>query len=199
MANYCARKPPSTGSVYPVIIAACSDARKTIALATRYDEVYAPAIKGLCGQFYQRSTGNGRPQRLRSARRCQVRPAHRQENGRLNFLVPYSTHFQEIGTRLGPFDIAFVKIGAYGPGDAWTGIHMTPERAVRANREVRAKRMFPVHWSTFNLAYHDWDEPIGRAAAEASRTDVEMVTPRLGEWVDADRAFRSTRWWEGVR
>ena len=78
-------------------------------------------------------------------------------------------------------------------------IHMTPERAVRANREVRAKRMFPVHWSTFNLAYHDSDEPIRRAAAEASRTDVELVTPRLGEWVDADRAFRSTRWWEGVR
>jgi len=64
---------------------------------------------------------------------------------------------------------------------------------------VRAKRMFPVHWSTFNLAYHDWDEPIRRTVAEARRTGVELVTPRLGEWVDADREFASTPWWERVR
>jgi L-ascorbate metabolism protein UlaG (beta-lactamase superfamily) len=65
--------------------------------------------------------------------------------------------------------------------------------------DVRAKRMIPVHWSTFNLAYHDWDEPIRRALAEAKRTGVDLVTPRVGEWVDADRQFQSTRWWEGVR
>ena len=92
----------------------------------------------------------------------------------------YSTHFQEIGSRLGPFDIAFVKIGAYGPGASWFDIHMPPEQAVQVHRDVRAKRMFPVHWSTFNLAYHDWDEPIRRAAAEARRTGVELVTPRAG-------------------
>ena len=111
----------------------------------------------------------------------------------------YSTHFAEIGSRLGPFDIAFVKIGAYGPGPSWIDIHMPPEQSVQAHRDVRAKRMFPVHWSTFNLAYHDWDEPIRRTVAEARRTAVELVTPRLGEWVDADGGFASTPWWEGVR
>jgi L-ascorbate metabolism protein UlaG (beta-lactamase superfamily) len=111
----------------------------------------------------------------------------------------YSSHFQEIGSSLGPFDVAFIKIGAYGPGAPWADIHMPPEQSVQAARELRAKRMFPVHWSTFNLAYHDWDEPIRRAAAEARRTSVELVTPRLGEWVDADRAFASTPWWESVR
>ncbi|HSH88708.1 MAG TPA: MBL fold metallo-hydrolase [Ramlibacter sp.] len=107
--------------------------------------------------------------------------------------------FKDIGARLGPFDMSFVKIGAYGPGQAWTDIHMTPEQAVQVHRDVRAKRMFPVHWSTFNLAYHDWDEPIKRAAAEATRAGVELVTPRLGEIVDADRPFASTKWWEAVR
>jgi L-ascorbate metabolism protein UlaG (beta-lactamase superfamily) len=111
----------------------------------------------------------------------------------------YGTHFQEIGARFGPFDLAFVKIGAYGPGASWVDIHMPPEQAVQAHRDVRARRMFPVHWSTFNLAYHDWDEPIRRTAAEARRTGVELVTPRLGEWVDAEREFRSTAWWELVR
>jgi len=111
----------------------------------------------------------------------------------------YSTHFAEIGSRLGPFDLAFVKIGAYGPGASWLDIHMSPEQAVQAHRDVRARRMFPVHWSTFNLAYHDWDEPVRRAVAEARRTGVALVTPRVGEWVDADQEFASTPWWEAVR
>jgi hypothetical protein len=39
--------------------------------------------------------------------------------------------------RDGPFDIAFIKIGAYGPGAAWVDIHMPPEQAVQVNRDVR--------------------------------------------------------------
>jgi L-ascorbate metabolism protein UlaG (beta-lactamase superfamily) len=111
----------------------------------------------------------------------------------------YAKLFHDIGARLGPFDMAFIKIGAYGPGAAWTDIHMPPEQAVQVHRDVRAKRMFPVHWATFNLAYHDWDEPIRRTVAEATRVDVDLVTPRLGEVVDADSPFQSTRWWEAVR
>ena len=111
----------------------------------------------------------------------------------------YAKLFKDIGARLGPFDLAFIKIGAYGPGAAWTDIHMTPEQALQVHRDVLARRMFPVHWSTFNLAYHGWDEPIRRAAAEAERVGVELVTPRVGEVVDADRPFESTRWWESVR
>ena len=111
----------------------------------------------------------------------------------------YGRLFKDIGERFGPFDLAFVKIGAYGPGDAWTDIHMTPEQAVQVSRDVRGRRMFPVHWSTINLAYHDWDEPIRRTLATAERTKVELVTPKLGEMVDADRPFESTRWWETVR
>lgn len=111
----------------------------------------------------------------------------------------YAKLFEEIGSRLGPFDLAFIKIGAYGPGASWIDIHMPPEQAVQVHRDVRARRMFPVHWSTFNLAYHDWDEPIRRTVAEARRLGVDLVTPRLGEWVDADQAFTSTPWWEAVR
>lgn len=111
----------------------------------------------------------------------------------------FSNHFREVGDRFGPFDMAFVKIGAYGPGAAWTDIHMTPEEAVRASREVRAKRMFPLHWSTFNLAFHAWDEPIRRAVAAASEQQVDLVTPRIGEMVVAGQPFASQAWWEAVR
>ena len=111
----------------------------------------------------------------------------------------YSDHFRAIGEQFGPFDLAFVKVGAYGPGAPWLDIHMSAEDAVRAARDVRARRMFPVHWGTFNLAFHVWDEPIRRTVAAARASQVEVVTPRVGEIVDADAPFASSAWWEAVR
>lgn len=111
----------------------------------------------------------------------------------------YSKHFKEIGKRFGPFDMSFIKIGAYGPGDSWLDIHMKPRHAVQAHIEVRAKRMFPVHWGTFNLAYHDWDEPIKLALAAANTAQIDLVTPRIGEFVVNGKSFHSERWWEQIR
>lgn len=111
----------------------------------------------------------------------------------------YSDHLRRIGEQFGPFDLAFVKIGAYGPGAPWLDIHMSAEDAVRAAKDVRAKRLFPVHWGTFNLAFHAWDEPIRRTVAAARANSVELVTPRVGEVVDTDAPFASSAWWETVR
>ncbi|MBL8020812.1 MAG: MBL fold metallo-hydrolase [Leptospirales bacterium] len=105
----------------------------------------------------------------------------------------YSGHFKEIGARLGPFDLAAIKIGAYDY--TWEGIHMNPESAVLANQDLRSRKMLPVHWGTFNLAIHEWDEPIRRARAAAAAAAVQMPTPRPGEIVDAARAFASNDWW----
>lgn len=111
----------------------------------------------------------------------------------------YADHFRTIGEKLGPFDLSFMKVGAYGPGAPWADIHMSPEDAVRAHRDVRATRMVPVHWGTFNLAFHAWDEPIRRALAAANAQAIDVVTPRIGELVDADRPFTSITWWQQVR
>ncbi|HKY92612.1 MAG TPA: MBL fold metallo-hydrolase [Nevskiaceae bacterium] len=111
----------------------------------------------------------------------------------------YGDHFRAIGERLGPFDAAFVKVGAYGPGAGWLDIHMSAEDAVRAVQDVRAARLFPVHWGTFNLGFHAWDEPIHRTLAAARAGEVAVVTPRVGEIVDFDAGFQSQPWWEAVR
>ena len=111
----------------------------------------------------------------------------------------YSDHFRAIGERFGPFDLSFIKIGAYGPGASWADIHMSAEDAVRAHRDLRARRLFPVHWATFNLALHTWDEPIRRALAEARAGGAELLTPRVGEIVDADRPLPLNPWWQNVR
>jgi L-ascorbate metabolism protein UlaG (beta-lactamase superfamily) len=108
----------------------------------------------------------------------------------------FGEHFREIGERLGPFDLSLLKIGSYGPGQGWHDIHMDPEEAVKAHVAVKAQRMLPVHWATFNLAFHAWDEPIKRAMVAGRQHRVELVTPRIGETVAAGAAFVSVNWWE---
>ena len=76
---------------------------------------------------------------------------------------------------------------------------MTPEDAVQAHLDVRASRMLAVHWGTFNIAFHDWNEPIRRALEAASKAAVELVTPRVGEVVVGGQPFSSRNWWQEVR
>ena len=107
----------------------------------------------------------------------------------------FSDHFQQIGDQLGPFDLSIIKIGLYGPGASWIFSHLDPEDAVKAHLAVGARRMLPVHWGTFNIAFHDWDEPIKRAVKVASEKSVDLVTPRVGEVVTAGEPFSSESWW----
>jgi L-ascorbate metabolism protein UlaG (beta-lactamase superfamily) len=111
----------------------------------------------------------------------------------------YSKLFGQIGERLGPFDLTIIKIGAYGPGAAWLDVHMEPEEAVQVHLDVGGKRMLPVHWGTFNLGIHAWDEPIERAIQAAAQKNVQLITPRVGEEVTANLPFENIRWWENVR
>lgn len=111
----------------------------------------------------------------------------------------YSPHFKQIGERFGPFDLTIIKIGAYGPGVFWTEIHMPAELAVQAHVDVGGKRMLPVHWATFNMAHHDWNEPPEIALKAAREKNVDMVTPRVGEKVTVGQSFDSTTWWRDVK
>ena len=111
----------------------------------------------------------------------------------------FSSHFQSIGDELGPFDLSIIKVGQYGPGASWIYSHMDPEQAIEAHLAVRARRMLPVSWATFNIAFHDWDEPIKRAVKAANEKNAELVTPLVGSVVTAGRPFESSNWWEDVR
>lgn len=110
----------------------------------------------------------------------------------------FGDHFKTVGDRHGPFDLSLIKVGAYGPHRPWIDIHMDPEDAVKAHVALRAQRMLPVHWGTFNLGFHAWDEPIKRTVAAARAANVELVTPRVGEIVDVGTPFASMAWWELV-
>ena len=110
----------------------------------------------------------------------------------------YSEAFSEIGARLGPFDATVIKVGSYGPGDSWHDIHMTPEEAVQVHIDVKGGQMLPVHWGTFNLAYHPWDEPIIRTLASANQKNVTLITPKVGQFVPIPSETEFSKWWEDV-
>ncbi len=109
----------------------------------------------------------------------------------------YSDHFREIGNRLGPFDLTLMKVGGYD--QYWPDIHLNPEQAINAHLDVRGQRMLPVHWSAYDLSLHDWDEPIKRTVIAAKQKGIDLITPQIGERVDADLPFPSTSWWKKVR
>jgi L-ascorbate metabolism protein UlaG (beta-lactamase superfamily) len=109
----------------------------------------------------------------------------------------YANHFASIGEQYGPFDLTMIKTGAYG--DSWPYIHVTPEEAVRAHTEVMGDVFLPVHWATFVLALHPWDEPIIRAVKAAKQKDVRIITPKIGELVDIEKTITNHHWWEDVK
>ncbi|AKH82365.1 metallo-beta-lactamase [Streptomyces sp. CNQ-509] len=109
----------------------------------------------------------------------------------------YFPGFAEIGADHGPFDAAMVQIGAYS--EYWPDIHMTPEEGVRAHLDLRGGVLLPIHWGTFNLAPHRWEEPAERTAAAAAAADVRAAIPRPGEpFEPSAQTLPTTPWWQEI-
>ncbi len=105
----------------------------------------------------------------------------------------YFGGFREIGAAHGPFDLTLMSLASYGP--TWPDVHMTPEELVRAHVELRGGALVPVHWATFNLAFHDWNEPAIRAAAAAREQGVRLLLPRPGEMLEPGARLELPEWW----
>jgi L-ascorbate metabolism protein UlaG (beta-lactamase superfamily) len=72
----------------------------------------------------------------------------------------YSKDFRDIGERLGPFDMAFIPIGAYAPRWFMQIMHLDVPEAVQVRADLRAERAIGIHWGTFeSLADEPLDEP----------------------------------------
>lgn len=108
----------------------------------------------------------------------------------------YTRAFTEIGAQFGPFDVALLPIGAYN--DMWRDIHMNPEDAVAAHVDLRAAVQVPIHWATFNLAFHPWAEPVERLVAAAENADVAIAVPMPGQRLDLSRPVPVDPWWKSV-
>ena len=107
----------------------------------------------------------------------------------------YYDVFGRVRERLGIPDLMIAECGQYDP--AWAGIHMFPEETVQAAVDVNAKWLIPVHWGTFCICNHAWDDPIIRVTAKSTEMGVNIATPRIGQTVDYKKidSFNEP-WWE---
>jgi len=101
--------------------------------------------------------------------------------------------FAEIGRRLGPFDLVMLEVGAFHP--SWGTIHLGPDNALEAWRQLGSGRLLPIHWGTFNLAMHAW---CGPAEALLAQAPDGLIMPRLGEPVEPALAGGIEPWWRSL-
>ncbi|MFZ5444896.1 MAG: MBL fold metallo-hydrolase [Myxococcota bacterium] len=104
--------------------------------------------------------------------------------------------FRDIAAQHGPFELVMLEVGAFHP--AWGTIHLGPDNALEAFRMLGGGTLLPVHWGTFNLALHAWDEPAERLVERAGKEGLRVLTPRLGEVVEPSRVEGPTPWWRAL-
>lgn len=107
-----------------------------------------------------------------------------------------TTEYATIRDRLGAFDLVMLEVGAYHP--SWGHIHLGPENALEALRLLGSGAFLPVHWGTFALAMHAWDQPAETLLSLGQSRGARLVMPRLGEPVEPAHAERVAPWWRAV-
>jgi L-ascorbate metabolism protein UlaG (beta-lactamase superfamily) len=106
-----------------------------------------------------------------------------------------TTEYRSIRERLGPFDVVMLEVGAFYP--AWGDIHLGPDNALKAHAMLGGVFM-PVHWGTFALAMHAWDQPAERLLELAPHTAAQLLMPLLGQPVEPAHAEIVKPWWREV-
>jgi L-ascorbate metabolism protein UlaG (beta-lactamase superfamily) len=107
-----------------------------------------------------------------------------------------TTEYAAIRTRLGPFDLVMLEVGAFHP--SWGHIHLGPEHALEALALLGGGAFLPVHWGTFALALHDWDQPAETLLTLGPKKGAHLLMPRLGEPVEPALAHEVMPWWRTV-
>ena len=92
---------------------------------------------------------------------------------------------QDIGERLGPFDLALIPIGAYEPRWFMQATHVNVLEALQVRADLRAARAIGMHWGTFEgLTDEPLDEPpqvLARLRAERGLPVGAFDAMKIGE------------------
>lgn len=82
----------------------------------------------------------------------------------------YFDGFTEIGKRLHP-ELALLPIGAYDP-PSFRNVHTSPEDAIQAFLDLKARYMVPMHYGTFRLSHEPMDEPLQKLEEAAGEKGI---------------------------
>ncbi len=72
----------------------------------------------------------------------------------------FGDFIHQISERFGPIHTSFLPIGAYKPRWFMKAIHMCPEEAVRAHKNLQSRQSIGMHFGTFPMADDGMREPV---------------------------------------
>jgi L-ascorbate metabolism protein UlaG (beta-lactamase superfamily) len=104
-----------------------------------------------------------------------------------------TTEYGNIRERFGPFDLVMLEVGAFHP--SWGDMHLGPENALKALALLGGGTFLPIHWGTFALGMHPWDQPAETLLQLAPRSGAQLMMPRLGKPTEPAHAERVEPWW----
>ncbi|HNQ89540.1 MAG TPA: MBL fold metallo-hydrolase [Verrucomicrobiota bacterium] len=78
----------------------------------------------------------------------------------------------------GPFEFALMPIAAYDP---WIRAHCTPEQALLMADQAGARRLVPLHHSTFKLSDEPMEEPVARLEHALRHEPERLALRHVGE------------------
>jgi L-ascorbate metabolism protein UlaG (beta-lactamase superfamily) len=107
-----------------------------------------------------------------------------------------TTEYAAIRERFGAFDLVMLEVGAWHP--TWGDIHLGPANALKALDLLGGGAFLPVHWGTFALAMHDWDEPVETLLKLAPQHGAQLLLPQLGAPVEPAHGPLLQPWWRGA-
>ena len=94
---------------------------------------------------------------------------------------PAQMQWADAAAARGPIRLAVLPIGAFKPGRAESGNHISPVEAVAAFKRLRAAYAFGVHWGTFELTNEGVNEPRDVLAATLAQQGIPGARFRTTE------------------
>lgn len=96
----------------------------------------------------------------------------------------YGPHFKATGKRFGPFKLTLLPIGAYEPRWFMEAVHLDPEQAVLAHKDLLSEKSISIHFGTFQLTHEGINRPkldLEIAKQKHGLKEEEFVALKFGE------------------
>ena len=108
----------------------------------------------------------------------------------------YSPRFKGFKEKFQNIDLAVMEAGQYNEEGAL--IHSLPEDIIKEVRDMEVTKLFPIHNSKFKLSKHPWDEPLRKLDDFTINTNIQLLTPMIGEKLYLHKENSFKKWWENL-
>ena len=108
----------------------------------------------------------------------------------------YSPRFKGFKEKFQNIDLAVMEAGQYN--EEWALIHSLPEDIIKEVQDMEVTKLFPIHNSKFKLSKHAWDEPLRKLDSFTTNTDIQLLTPMIGEKLFLHKENSLKKWWENL-